>query len=486
MKTKTNLITMLMVALLVSAVLILSCASPGDGMSAGPRETQKESNFKAPPGKGIVRLKVSDKNARTILPDADSVKLEDMWFKVEFFSTTDSDNDFVFPDPAEFAGATTLSLENIMNENILAEIDIYDIVITAFENQNGTNAIAGWDQNAPGYDGPYDIDASPSVTTITANLLGFDDGVSMGYFEYSVKIPVDTYNSAKFEITRYNPGPAFTDVSIDIPYNNTALVNPTGYDLPSGYYIVKVTLKKNHYQTIQYVYALHIYPAMTSKLDLIISDSLVKNEFEVSYVFKTSAGGNYTPTNTAGTFNAAYHGYAYLLSSFVPTPTVPSGDSFDGWFTTDSWLAPVALTERLFADRTLVGKFTRAGVVSTNGLTITFNFTDLANAADVSGTIKRNNFATASTVTLSLPALPPPAEWSGITWSIGDLSPAIIAGHLTDGGNTLTINNSQDFYSILAGPSFVANVTATVSGSTDGSIKNGFYSKNIKVFVTDN
>jgi len=490
MKTKGTLITVLTAALLVSAALIIGCSSPGDGMSAGLKET-KESNFKAPPGKGIVRLNVSDKNARTIMPDSTSLPIANMYFIVEFESSTGG-TDFTFPSSG------TLIYNDIIGTPIVADAGEYNITITAFENQDGTNPIAGWSSDAPGYGsvasgatgGVYEVTIS-GTTDITANLVAFGNGANTGYFVYSISIPNGSYDSAKFGITRYSSAVGGFPSPIDLNITpGTPLISSPGYTLPSGYYTVTVTLTKAHYRTIYYRYALHIYPAMTSTLNLDVDDPLVQNEFELSFNVPSALVSNFSA------FASKYVGYATVLSDtgIVPAPA-PSAvtTSFDGWWSDADFLTGklTLSNERILnANRTLYAKLTPGGASSPNGITITFDFADQALLVTASGTIHRNTFSTISTVTIALPDISASGgSWTNVSWQTGISSvDAAIASTHKQGDGSLVINNSSSYYPVLSGTgagSFQVTLYADISGSDDPAVQNGPYSKNIKVLIDD-
>jgi len=260
MKTKRTLITVLTAALLVSAALIIGCSSPGDGMSpdqGGGGAGQKNDNFQIPPGKGVIRINVSDKNSRTVLPDntVSGIRVEDMVFDIVF---TGVSNNLNWPGTGTYLNYTQLT-----NIPISLVADTYDILLTAYEDAIVKVPIAGWSAGAPDYpSGGYQI-SSGGDETATANLIGFTNGNAEGKFSYSFNVPAGSYTASALVINGTTKG-SFTD-GATIPLNPGTTTANADYSLPSGYYIVRATFSQTDHITKQYMQAVHIYPAMTSK-----------------------------------------------------------------------------------------------------------------------------------------------------------------------------------------------------------------------------
>jgi hypothetical protein len=98
-------------------------------------------------------------------------------------------------------------------------------------------------------------------------------------------------------------------------------------------------------------------------------------------------------------------------------------------------------------------------------LTVTFTITDAMGNSSVTGgtTISRGTFNGGSTLTLALGAPIGGGSWSGITWSVSGLSDTTVASHVNT-SNALVIDNTSDFWDVLAAPSFEVAVTAALSG----------------------
>ncbi|MDR2595763.1 MAG: hypothetical protein LBC76_00440 [Treponema sp.] len=500
MKTKRTLITVLIAALLVSVALIVGCSSPGDGMFS-EKESAKSNNYILPAGKGAIRISIPDSNARTILPDSASFPLTDMYFKVELESATGG-TDTIFP-----ASGTSIYAD-IVGTPIVAAADDYDITITAYADSLGTQPIAGWSPTAPGYggsgtSGSYEITAG-GTTTVSANLIAFQNAVD-GFFAYNITIPNGTYDLKELKITGYS-NPSFLAITRTLNEEGpgpTPIVNtnvnggaPNGESIPSGYYTVTITLEKDHHQTIQYLEALHIYPAMTSKYDKVITastDPLIQNEFPVTFNLGSTAISN----SSAFTPNPKYVGYAKLLNTIATPSPVASSIAFGGWYS-DASLAPAYFldpdTVRILAARSIYAEYVPSGF--SNGITITFTFnTPTSITADNSSTISRDDFTGGHTVKLSLDSSAiGGGTWSNITWHIAGIPDGIVDSHKEQSApgvytGALVINNSEDFFSLLAPPeppattkSFMVTVTADLTGSTTG---NGYYSGSTYISVID-
>jgi hypothetical protein len=445
MKTKKSVIAVLTVTLLVTAVLIVGCMNPMDGISY--QGGNSADSYKAPAGKGVVRFNLSDNNARTILPDLTTTPLSGMYFDVRF--TPASGPVTYFPGYAATAPATKATLAQLDNIAISLDAGTYTAMITAYDNAAGATPIAGWTSTT----GAISITASQANTPVTVNLTGFVNGTDDGIFSYSITIPDVTYTTT-LNITGY--GNAYPGSSVILDADD---INAASIPLPSGYYIVKVTSSETYYQTQEYTEALHIYPIMTSTMTpLNTPAALVKNIFQVDFDLASELVSNGTA------FGIRNIGYANVIGTVAnPAPTNPS-TAFGGWFKEVGLTTPwtTFATDRVFTDQTMYAKFVPAGTPGTSTFIITFTFADLASpATPSSASISRATFNGGSTVTLTLAPPPGPGNtWDSVTWTIGGTD---FSSHV-NGSGQLVINNSADFYSILAANFFVVSIVADKGG----------------------
>ncbi|MDR2716740.1 MAG: InlB B-repeat-containing protein [Treponema sp.] len=456
MKTRKMVIAVLTATLLISAALIAGCTNPPDGLSFKPGT---EDNFQIPEGKGVVRLKISDSDARTILP----TPLATMYYDVIFTHATTSANNKTIP--ADISADNKVAFGAVSGIPIALATGNYSVVITAYNNLAGTIPIAGWTGNVS-------ITAT-QTTGQTANLIAFVDGTGSGTFSYSITVPAGTTNT--FDIVKSGGGTTSPTL--------IAGTNAASIPLTSGYYTVKVTSSQTDYLTQQYVRVLHIYPAMTSTMPTISITALVKNRFQVT--FEPDDG---TVEDTSTNDYSAVTDIKYGSKLTDPGDPIPdlSGYSFGGWYKNSSYTGGAwdFDTDRVLADYDLFAEWIAPGATGNVNFTVTFTFNDVANAsASGGGTINRGNFVSGSTVTLTL-AAPTTGSWSGITWYISGMDATDVADHV-NGSNALVINNSSDFWDVLAASSFEVTVVATLGGSTTPGFNNGLYSSTVEITVGD-
>jgi len=470
MKTKKTIITVLAVVLVISAALIVSCIDLLEEVSGKPKVTETagapkvaedfeapviDSNFIIPEGKGVVRFKISDKNMRTIMPDPASNPLSAMLFTIQFDHKTDDSKDHSLP--ADIVNDTKLAISAVNTSIALAPGD-YDITITAYDPVSEI-PIATWSNPTTS---PVSIVAT-QTTPISANLVGIIDGVDTGKFSYDITLPAN--GIGVFTAENYS-----SHVSTPIALTQS-VQNEDEVDLPSGSYIVTLTVSATNYQTRQYVRVLHIYPEMTSTVLTINVPALVKNRFQIDFDLDSVS-----VSNTAGTFDQQNIVYANHVTIEDPVPTgADSGKSFVAWYKEDSFTNVWNLSsERVFNDATLYAKFAAPGATGNVQFTISFTINDAMSGLVSNGTgaIYKGSFSGEDTVTITL-ADPSTGHWEGITWTVQDIPASTLASHYGSGGTdpkVLIINNSQDFYGLLSGPdgdSFEVSVTANLVDSTD-------------------
>jgi len=466
MKTKKTVIAVIAAMLVISAVLIVSCIEPID-----EKNTYTADNYQIPAGKGVIRFKLSDSNLRTILPDND---LSNMKFQVILTDATTS-------TPTTYPSASTFFTATEINSNttppIVLDPDDYDVSICAYDT-TGLIEIAGWDSD------PLDpIKLVPNGSeTITANLIAVNSGSATGTFKYNFNIPNDGY-TAQLDILNYSTGVTIgatsdaTPISLPLTLPTTGALSPGSATIPRGYYIVKVTVAKTNYQTKSYVRALHIYPAMTSTMENITVPALTKvADLKVTFDLGKVNGNDITDTTSGNNYTAQYKTYAATVSAFTYTPLADApnaGYTFVNWYKND--LKTVLwnfTTDRVLADNTVLyaGWNPPAGLGDVK-FKITFDIDDFADGIISGGNISRANFNGASQVLLTIDAAPDSGKWKNIQWDVQGITNTTLSGAslldtTNDADDTLIINNSSLFWSLLAQPSFEVTVLLDLYDST--------------------
>jgi hypothetical protein len=505
MKTKKTVIAVITATLLVSAMLIVGCMDQIDGISVKDKNNEVTivdgADYQIPVGKGAVRFKIADDNVRSILPDFNDYvvsgdKVKGMYFDIIFTRTTADGNigkKIYFPrgvpsDPSDtgdpnapvFPGypydpgtGITLRATKATYTEITALMTLesgdYSYKITAYNNDAGAKPVAGYSGTGLVVSAGS-ITSTPVVLTVletpsTANL-----GTLYGIFSYSITLPGGTYDTKKVEIFEYTEwianGASATDVSSGIELTAGAAKNGTE-DLLVGFYIVKVTVKREHYLTRQYTEVLHIYPGFTSEYTLNVP-ALVQNEFQVTYNLD---GKN---VSNASDFASHYVGYG-------KTETDPGTPSAPGWSFVDWYNGPGG-TDGVWSFSTIIKQTTTiySKWNQNAGFGLTFTAPTVVDMVAPVGdsTILHRNGSSTITITLDTTGLDP----STIVWSINDEIDVLldIGPEGSSNTDTLIITNSGDFLSLIpdGNDKFTISVSATDGGVTA-------YSASIDIDVED-
>jgi hypothetical protein len=463
MKTRKTVIAVLTVMLLVAAALIVGCISPLEVASAkqgaDAEYADDVDDFQIPAGKGVVKIKLSGNNARTILPDFDDYttdkglgtenKIGGMFFDVVFTNVVTSSNVVYFPGGAA-ASDVKLSYTAFNNQAVaLTENEKYNVVVTAYasEGVSGTPpiAIAGWSsiQETPYLTG---VTVGSGKTTLDANLIGFVTGpVNSGKFDYHITVPkltqpintVLSYDDteSKLEVVGYSSGTlAYSKVFDDIENDYPSVYTASAVGISPGYYKVKVTLVADACQTRVLEEAMHIYPAMTSIYGTAAATKNVPapNQNNFTIVFESDAGGGLSQGNYGGAGETA------LTQGSIPNATITSvtnpvvtNYTFDGWYTAASGGSKFDLTTQLiFRDRNLWARYT---VPTSLAIAVTFDFIDMSNISVTDGSLTFGYDTINGTGSLELSVT---GTFSTVTW--------IIDGYTVQGtsGNTVTLDKT--------------------------------------------
>jgi len=465
MKTKKTLIVVLTATLLVLAALIVGCVNQIDERFV--RQDAEDSNYKVPVGKGVIRLKLSDQKVRTIMPDPDSFPLTDMYFEVKFTNKdpTKSSDVVWFPHgiTSDLQAAKALEYDDFYDIPItLTKDETYNIIISAFDDEDRTTPIAGWNNTLfPEYEDGVTIGSG--TKTVNANLYAFVDGAKMGFFSYDILLPDLTadfpstsftitdaptdYNVAKLDLIRYGGGSIGGDFPIDFldaPFDLASDLNVTDSDIsvPSGYYIVRITLEADNCQERIVEEIMHIYPAMTSvygkpatKIEVPI---LNQNNFTITF---NSNDGSVSDSNfgTSGVLNYENISNGTLLSGLTYTAPDTATYNFEGWVTTQGGSTTFADTKRIYQDRALWAKWSAKSSVA---ITMTFTFSDIVTLTPGNNNvpaIAHENFIGAGTGSLTFTlAGENNIPLKSVTWKVNNKT--LSGGTVNSGVATITID----------------------------------------------
>jgi len=476
MKTKKTVIAVVTATLLVSAMLIIGCLAPQiDEISVNNDE--EIINYPIPPGKGIVKFKLNDKNVRTILPDftqyeADGTNVGGMYFEVAFTRTTaDANNGDIiyFPGDGNYdsGDGSTKDAKKASYADVTGPISLpngnYSFSITAFNDDDGTITIAGYNSisditvstGEAGKHGPF---------TLIPNIGGVnDDGSpSKGTLAYDITIPAGSYPAGTAVVNIYDPSDLTTPLGDSFVLSGGQ--NNSSIDIVSGYYIVKVLVTKTHYLTRQYMEALHVYPGFTSTMDA-INITLIQNEFEVSFDMNTASVTAVTleVTNASNTaFDPQWINYAKKATAPInvggaglgadPNPD-DSDYAFRGWYKEPIGINKMDFDDWILIDTPLYAKW---------GLNTGFSF-DLMESPELMGipagskSMTRQHLDGTDKITLTLAGpLVGGGGWDSITW-------------YTDGGIDLSYYDDKLSIDIVNGYDAVSNIDFTPLFTGTGS-----------------
>jgi len=240
MKTKVNkrrFLAALSAVLLISAALVTSCMNE----QLGDYQGKWDDSIEIPAGKGLIRISVTDTDARTIYPGT-LPATSDLFYDIKITSTTPANS------------AHNKSFERISLATtavpIVLDVDTYDIVITAWDDDNVDednpgdhygNAIAGYTKTG--------VEVASGVSTpVAANLrVWTGTGAGTGTFTYNITVPAfpaappltvigSDYTAAKLEITNSsNASAGGSPINLSVGSNNI-ITPPAPISLPAGYY----------------------------------------------------------------------------------------------------------------------------------------------------------------------------------------------------------------------------------------------------------
>jgi len=470
MKTKKIVIVVITATLLVSAMLIVGCVPQIDEITVNNEDVV---NYRPPVGKGIVRFRIDDGNVRTILPDFDEFdtdgnKVAKMYFDILFTRISDEDdsNDsgdagkhIYFPgdlDYDEDSGTRDPLKANYTAVTTPFAIPVgkYNYVITAYNNATGALPIAGDSKT-----GMVISSGSSTVVVNNIDLQLLTGSGNKGIFSYKITIPAGSYDIKKLEIFEYTAWKANANTASDLAgvtlnvNSSTPAVTDSSKELPIGYYIVRVTVGKDHYLTRQYTEVLHVYSGFTSKMDDLEVTELIENEFEVIF----NMNGR-TPSN-ASVFEDIFIGYGEKATS--PGTPVETNYVFDGWFdgaggSANAW----NFNTLIVANGTTIYAHWHQHIV----YPITVETPTLIEMGKpvfkVGDGLERDSLDGTNFITLELKG-----SWKNIKWSINSTIDNNSAFISANGNATLVITNGPPFTTLLA--TGITEFRVSVQAETD-------------------
>jgi len=338
MKTRKTVIAVLSAVLLISAALIVGCIGQFEGASIKEAE---EDNFVVPKRKGLIKFKINDGRARTIMPTAD---LDTMHFK------------FIFIDSDTVTGPHTITwpvsgtVEYSSSISIYLPEETYTVDINAYSDSDGNSAhlITSWSSGAT----TYQVNTNTS-TPIDAYLTGDVTSGANGKFNYHITIPniappaitdLDNYTKTLtilthddsteadlFEADGITPvtNPIILDAADGINFNADDIV------LDAGQYYVYVKLTADHCQDRVIKNVMYIYRNLPTNYgtsdDSIEVPHIVQNEFTVRFHSGTTPDNGVTGGSFTGGIMDIIYNNAEKATNPFSSPT-HNDYTFVGWF----------------------------------------------------------------------------------------------------------------------------------------------------------
>jgi len=418
------------------------------------KQDAEDSNYKVPVGKGVIRLKLSDQNARTIMPDPDSFKLEDMFFEVKFTNKDNSTDIVWFPHGTTVTDQATKTLEydDFNNIPITLTKDItYNIILTAYEDEDRSTPIAGWN-NTLVTEYENGVTVGSSTSTVNANLHALIDHDYTGLFDYYITIPDLTtdfpstfftvtdaptdYNVAEFDLIEYTSKASIgSSFGFPVDVSDSGNFYDTDVDIPSGYYIVRITLTADNCQDRIIEEIMHIYPAMKSVYGTSTTPKTVDIPNQNVFTIRLDSSDGSIDDSSFGTsgvleLDSINNGELLGSLSNYDTPNLVNYN-FDNWTTTQGGSTVFANTKRIYQDRVLYAKWSAKSSVQ---FTMSFTLSDkaiLTPASTNPPAIAHENFLGAGTGSLTFSIN---SGFKNIVWKVEN---KVLSG---GSGNSITID----------------------------------------------
>jgi len=294
MKTKKTVITVLMAILIIA--LVISCQSPFDKADSGSEGERQP----APDGKTLVRLNLTDSNARTVMPTTTGyTALTDF----DGFTLLIKDSSNATQDlPSALQGTIALASTINSTDIPLAPMETYSFTVTAFK---GSNAMAL---------GTTSLAVTQSNKTLTVTLKEIADGSGTGTL--TVNPDISAYGTATVSLTPLSANASPAVAAQSIPYTNASI--------KSGLYLMTIALAKAKCESASVIEVVHIWNGLPTTFSGPLP-TLRSNVHLVEYDYTDDAD---LPELRDESEEVA-HG-----DSITNTDPIPVGQYiFGGWFT---------------------------------------------------------------------------------------------------------------------------------------------------------
>lgn len=355
MKTRKTVIAVLVAVLLVSAALIVGCMNQLDGIS----DKDAEDDYPIPEGKGRIKFKITDGNARTILPTAN---VANMYFTFTFTDVSGgSTNGNIITLPSTGRTGYSSSIPLVLPEST------YTASVTAYNAASDGQVISGWDSGLTS----YTISAGNLSNSVNVTLEGVIDGLGQGLFTYSITVP-SISQPDNTTITYIPNGTDINSMTMKVTkgITNTYILSEGvntqspagGILLDSGVYTITVTLKANNCQPRVINTVMHIYNGLTSNYNVSVA-APVQNLFTVK--FDTS------PTGSAVSQASVQNADTASKPSSDPTNSNTSLE-FDDWYVASGGSTKFNFSSKIFRDTTIFAHWKPAAGNGPLGIVVTF------------------------------------------------------------------------------------------------------------------
>ncbi|MDR1868838.1 MAG: hypothetical protein LBQ82_02505 [Treponema sp.] len=449
MKTKKHgVFAALAAVLLIAAALIASCVDPETLNGSAASNNGNTGNFVPPAGKSYIQINLGGSAGRTIMP-ASGLSLFDTYTVDILTSGTTIGNGYPKTGQTK-TDIDELSQSVTSGTSYTVKIDAYigtylaasgtsaafsavpgpnpvTINLTLASTHTAGNGVFGWDVSYAGNSNGFDDADLDSATLSLSSTVG---GTSV-------------LSSAASNLLTYNSGNGAGSATIG-----------------SGVYYVTVSLAKAGYTPVVFTDVVHIYQDMTTEftkgfvaLTAVPTYHVLFNNYNIAGDDETAPGNLYT------------HGETIVGGENYPPsyPTATNSAGFLGWFTTASALdegsAQVALTQKVFKDYTLFGRWYSSPLVTVTQLT--FNINDLGNELGIDEdnsetTISKAQLESGNAAVIEM----------DITGIAGASAPGFVVNGHEFSGETLTIEygGTPNIDEFLVSGSFQILMKVTVGG----------------------
>ena len=319
---------MMLISVICLLLTVMSC----------PVITQEQTRI--PKGMGRVTLNLNGVSSRTILPDADALKLADF---VRY--------ELTFGAVSGFGGVSDdFTRTSFEFGYTFAPIDLvpgtYGLTVEAY---NSDDELA-----ARGQVGEIDVTAGSNVVDVTLRAV-LDSGA--GKFEWAITLPTPSITLSSATMTIFNSINSQVDPVVDLR-NPDNLSNTWNDDLPSGVYTVRFNLTgvdtSDNSRPVAVVWneLMHVYSTLTSKFEhAFTSDHFYNTHWNVTFDLNNPDYGGDPITGTQSVVHGNF--------ATNPDPDWP-GYALAGWYeAADGTGTPWSFDRRVHNDMTLYAQWRR-------------------------------------------------------------------------------------------------------------------------------